>query len=175
MIPRTRHHISAIDEHAEDDYEHDTIAERYTVVSKDEANVISSRVVGSDEWPDTEGNVDDVLRAVEWMHAPVLDLDFPAMLVPSSTPGHFHLYLERQMPWPLYEAMLRALGDAGVLQRGYVNASIARGATFVRDPESSKPEDGGRRLCGNVVTHEPHTFVADAPARMYHCSGDYPF
>lgn len=65
-------------------------------------------------------------------HAPVLDLDFPARLVESSTPGHFHLYLEREMDWDTYSELLAALANAGILEQGYVRAMLSRGATYVR-------------------------------------------
>lgn len=67
-------------------------------------------------------------------HRPVLDLDFPAALIPSTTPGHFHLYLDKPMPWPKYKALIKALADAGIIERGYASASIARRYTSVRLP-----------------------------------------
>jgi len=70
----------------------------------------------------------------EGTHRPVLDLDFHAQLIPSSTPGHFHLYLDKEMTWEAYERLLKALGRAGILEEGYVAASIARGYTSVRLP-----------------------------------------
>lgn len=72
------------------------------------------------------------------LHYPVLDLDFGAYVVPSSTPGHFHLYLERAMPWDTYAGLLVALAEAGVIERGYADACLARGMTFVRMPGVSK-------------------------------------
>ncbi len=73
------------------------------------------------------------------LHSPVLDIDFPARLVPSSTPGHFHLYLDGlSMTWLDYEKLLTALAAAGVVQEGYVHASIARKATAVRVPGCKK-------------------------------------
>lgn len=75
------------------------------------------------------------------MHAPVLDLDFPAYLVPSSTPGHSHLYLERPMSEDQYFALLTALGEAGILEKGYVNACIARGFSVVRTPWTTKEKE----------------------------------
>lgn len=68
------------------------------------------------------------------LHMPVLDIDFAAELVPSRTPGHFHLYLDKPMTWGTYRNLLRALADAGVIEPGYASASIERGATFVRKP-----------------------------------------
>jgi hypothetical protein len=68
-------------------------------------------------------------------HSPVLDLDFPARLVPSSTPGHFHLYLEGlEIDWETYAELLTALAKAGVIEDGYAAASVARRASFVRKP-----------------------------------------
>jgi hypothetical protein len=81
------------------------------------ANVLTSRVAGS-----------------TWQHRPVLDIDFPAKLVPSSTPGHFHLYLDCPMDWETYETLLVDLAGAGVIQPGYAAASISRKATSVRLP-----------------------------------------
>ena len=67
-------------------------------------------------------------------HAPVLDIDFGAQLIPSSTPGHFHLYVDKAMTWRNYRRLLKALGNAGVLEPGYVRASIRRGHSAVRKP-----------------------------------------
>lgn len=73
------------------------------------------------------------------LHSPVLDIDFQAKLVPSSTPGHYHLYLDGlQLPWYRYCKLLMALAEAGVISRYYADISIARQATFVRLPGVSK-------------------------------------
>ncbi len=66
------------------------------------------------------------------LHRPVLDIDFPARLVPSSTEGHFHLYLEVALPEADYLELVRALGRAHILSPFYVKASEVRGATFCR-------------------------------------------
>lgn len=71
-------------------------------------------------------------------HAPALDIDIPSRLVPSSTPGHFHLYLEHQMTWRRYKRLLRALYKAGIIQRGFYKLSVKRGATFLRKPGVKK-------------------------------------
>ncbi len=127
MIPRTRHSISRIDEIPDGEYSGDE-EERDVVVSKAAGNVISSRIV--DSFDPATG---------EYMHAPVLDIDFPAALIPSSTPGHFHLYLDKPMTWTQYERILKALALGDVIEQGYREASRARKATFVRDPEIVKP------------------------------------
>jgi hypothetical protein len=73
-------------------------------------------------------------------HRPVLDIDFPAAVIASSTPGHFHLYLDKEMPWDTYQELLRALEAAGLVEPGYVGASIERQYTSVRLPWIRKQE-----------------------------------
>lgn len=85
----------------------------------DEANLIASRVQG-DPYGDT--------------HKVVIDLDMPAQLIPSSTPGHFHLLIDAAMPWSAYLDLLRAMMRCGLLEPGYVSASEERGYTAVRLP-----------------------------------------
>jgi hypothetical protein len=72
--------------------------------------------------------------AMEVIHKPVLDIDFPVKVVPSSTPGHCHLYLDRELTWPQYARLLRVMAEVGLVEPGYVNASIERRHTAVRLP-----------------------------------------
>lgn len=74
-------------------------------------------------------------------HKVIIDLDIPAKLIPSSTEGHFHLYIDHEMTWEDYKKLLDALVDAGLIQEGYRGASAARGYTAVRLPWVRK-EDG---------------------------------
>ena len=67
-------------------------------------------------------------------HAPVLDIDVPSEWVPSSTPGHAHLYIDVPMTWWRYKRLLKALAKAGIIEKSYVKVSIARGHTDVRVP-----------------------------------------
>lgn len=91
------------------------------VVDLDEANIICSDALGWSEW-----------------HYPVIDIDFPIKAIPSSTPGHFHLYIDMPIPWEKYMTILEAMADAGIVQPGYVAASIRRGHTDVRLPWCAK-------------------------------------
>lgn len=95
--------------------------EYHCAVNEDDANVVSSRI------DDGSGN-----------HAPVLDIDFPAKLVPSSTADHYHLYLDTIVSWESYEKLLVALEDCGIISKGYMTASIARKATYVRKKDVLK-------------------------------------
>lgn len=84
------------------------------------------------------------------LHAPALDIDIPAWLIPSSTPGHQHLYMDVAMPWRRYKRLLKALAKAGIIEKGYAKASIRRRHTAVRVPWLKKPalEPMGREQKG---------------------------
>ncbi|WGM21837.1 hypothetical protein QEH68_06595 [Paenarthrobacter sp. OM7] len=72
------------------------------------------------------------------LHRPVFDVDFPVSAIPSSTPGHFHLYLDKELTWLQYRRLLEALNFAGIIEGGYLQASVARGFTSVRMPSVKK-------------------------------------
>lgn len=109
-----------------DDYSGDDAV----TTSEQEANIVTSQLPVFDKATGFE------------LHAPVLDIDFGAQLLPSSTPGHFHLYFEKAMTWDKYCGLLRALGDVGILEAGYVKASLRRGYSSVRKPGVYKQEEG---------------------------------
>jgi len=67
-------------------------------------------------------------------HKPVLDIDMPVKIFPSSTEGHFHLFIDKEMSWEDYCKLMNVMAEVGILEQGYVNASIARGCSAVRLP-----------------------------------------
>lgn len=67
-------------------------------------------------------------------HKVIIDLDIPAQLIPSTTPGHFHLYIDHEMGKDAYFKLIAALVEAGLVEPGYLGASEARGYTAVRLP-----------------------------------------
>lgn len=73
-----------------------------------------------------------------YAHMPVLDIDVPIAVIPSSTPGHSHLFIGVEMEWSVYAKLIYAMADAGILENGYVDASDARGFTAVRLPWVTK-------------------------------------
>lgn len=97
----------------------------------DQANVITSRMVDPAA-PESD--------PFEIRHQVVLDIDHPAQLVESSTPGHSHLYIQVPggIPTGHYFKLLEALFDAGVIEKGYLAASSKRGFSCVRLPWVSK-------------------------------------
>jgi hypothetical protein len=81
-------------------------------------------------------------------HRVVLDIDHPAILLDSTTPGHHHLYIDKEMTWGQYKLLLIVLGEVGLLEDGYVNACLERGFSAVRLPWVKKQdlEDRERKL-----------------------------
>lgn len=61
-----------------------------------------------------------------------IPLRVPGELVPSTS--NSHLYLDVELRWPEYKKLLVAARRAGLLERGYVGASIAREGTHLRLP-----------------------------------------
>ena len=102
---------------------------RYDTLNVDEAQVMTSMLGMFGNATDEGG------KPLKFgTHKVVLDIDLPAQLIPSSTPGHYHLIIDREVTWEHYAAMLITMGAAGILEPGYVGASLARGYTAVRLP-----------------------------------------
>lgn len=72
------------------------------------------------------------------IHLPVFDIDYGARLIPSSTEGHYHLYLDRPCKWRDYRRVLKAMAKAGLIQKGFADHSIRRKEAFVRKPGVKK-------------------------------------
>lgn len=68
------------------------------------------------------------------LHRPVVDVDLPVKVLPSTTPGHGHLYIDKPMTWSTYLRLLDALVEAELVEPGYVAAARQRGHTAVRVP-----------------------------------------
>jgi hypothetical protein len=74
-------------------------------------------------------------------HAPVLDLDYNARLVRSTSHRHWHLYLDGvSLPWWKYRVVLKTLAWAGIIEDGFYRAAVIRKRTQVRLPHIKKPE-----------------------------------
>ncbi len=92
---------------------------RYTAI---QANVVSSHLGSSG------------------LHAPIIDLDYPHKYIPSTTPGHGHLYLDVPISrWRMF-VLLWGLYVGGVIEFGNFWWSLRRGGTFVRRPNIKKTE-----------------------------------
>jgi hypothetical protein len=121
QVLRTFADPKAVAEHKEGDYDNPEPENEVAIL--EDADIITSKVEGENDW-----------------HKPILDIDFGAQLIPSSTPGHFHLYLDKAMSWYQYKKLLSALRQAGIIEPGYQQASVNRGYSAVRLPWIDKPK-----------------------------------
>jgi hypothetical protein len=103
----------------------------------------SRRRANRDDLKPVEAELEDIVVSSlrnDGRHSPVLDIDYQARLLPSATPGHFHLYLDGiSLPWWKYQVLLKVLAWAGVIERGYYRHSVGRQMTCVRAAHVPKP------------------------------------
>ena len=82
----------------------------------------------------------------EVRHVVALDVDYPVHVVESSTPGHFHVYLD--VPGGIthdgYMALLALLGHLRIVEPNYASVSIQRGHSDLRLPWVKKGNEPGR-------------------------------
>lgn len=65
-------------------------------------------------------------------HMPAIDIDLPIRVKPSSTEGHFHLFIDKKIPAEKYWELLRVMADCGIVEQGFYELSVARGSSFLR-------------------------------------------
>lgn len=107
-----------------------------TTVRDPQAEAASSRLAPRTAW--IRGQEKDGHE----MHYLMLDIDAPAALIPSSTAGHYHLYIGITMSWTRQLLpLLKALRDAKIIEEGFYYASEKRRATFLRLPWIKKGEE----------------------------------
>lgn len=102
-------------------YSHDNNNSDTDDLSK--ANLISSKVKGTTR------------------HKPIFDLDFEAALLPSSTEGHYHLYLDKELTNDQMERLVRVLHEIGILAQGNLNQWTRNKAQFLRVPWVRKTKE----------------------------------
>lgn len=94
--------------------------------SIEDATLISSEIFRTSE-----------KREDTW-HQVLLDLDMSAKIVPSSTPGHGHLYINKVLRHDQYYYLLTALRNAGIIESGIVKQFEKHGCTTLRLPHVKK-------------------------------------
>lgn len=96
------------------------------VETEEEANLRSSEV--SIGWVGKT-----FIKFREELHAPALDIDkIHCELIPSSTKGNWHLYIDKPMPWEDYVKLLKVLVDVGIIEEGFYTQSMAEGRSTLR-------------------------------------------
>lgn len=124
-----------------DDYQNEHYREVEFRPTIDDANVTTSKVFAKDS-----------------IHKLIIDIDMPAQLIPSTTPGHFHLYVDHEMPWHDYVKLLEVLAAVGIIERGYLGASQARGYTSVRLPWVKKESANQPMIESVIKSSNPEPF-----------------
>lgn len=76
-------------------------------------------------------------------HRPVLDIDMACVVLPSTTPGHHHLFIDKVMTAEDYEKLLSVLVEVGIIQKGIWDLQWKQdGQTAARLPHIKKePKD----------------------------------
>lgn len=100
----------------------------------DEATLVTSQLRETEDQPDNHN-----------LHWPVLDLDLPTILLPSSTNGHYHLVIKHAISWDEYVVLLETLSSMGIIEQGYANVSITRGYSAIRRPGVTKEMTPNRK------------------------------
>lgn len=153
-MPRRKHPfpgnvLQTVSAFASPDVNDDEAGRRFTT-RLPEAAVVTSL------FNELDKDVDEIGTGHASAHRPVLDIDFPVHVIPSTTPGHYHLYLDIPMSWETYSELLIALAKAGVIEHGYESASKRRGFTAVRVPwVEKKLEPISCFRCGRAPSEIP--------------------
>ena len=112
------------------DFDAEPPEEGYTrpseIADLDQANLITSKLA-------VQPNYAFENPDAQW-HKPVLDIDLPITVLPSSTPGHHHLFIDAGITWDEYIELLELLARLNIIEQGYLFASKERGYTCVRLP-----------------------------------------
>lgn len=110
--------------------------------------------VDADAWQ----HVQEFLASMDWAEpSPTATILFtvPVNVIESSTPGHFHLYIEAPLSWGAYRELLELCRAANIILGSVVPLSIDRGQTFLLKPGLSKADIRDEQLemfgeCGSL-------------------------
>ena len=100
------------------------------------------RPVPTKDGPEKGDLVGSLVAVLPWgrKHMPAIDIDVPCRFIPSTTPGHGHLYFDVEVEEGPYFELLSILGRCGIVEPGYVAASRAKGQSTLRPPWRKKTE-----------------------------------
>lgn len=115
---------------------------RRTTYSKRYLDEYNGRDVGGAPAPEPDiGKANLVSSEIRpGVHMPVIDLDYPAVLIASSTVGHSHLYIDKELTWVQYKALLDGLHGAGLIQTAWHDNALRDKRSYVRLPHIRKPK-----------------------------------
>jgi hypothetical protein len=67
-----------------------------------------------------------------------LELGVPVQILPSSTPGHHHVYIDAEMKWRPYRALCKAMVRVGLLESAFVDLMISHSMSMLLRPGLTK-------------------------------------
>lgn len=145
-------------------------------IDREEAELIKANVVSSERkgYPKDHpgGGAEATMDQYLPRHAILLDIDYPAYLIESSTRGHYHLYLD--VPGGVkhedYMELLGLLGRIGAVEKGYAEVSIKRGHSDLRLPWVRKEDQKlatAEEMSEAMNRDERYTPSADFPDSPY--------
>jgi hypothetical protein len=103
-----------------DTYEkHNVMGVAQSGVTIDEANLVSSEVRPG-------------------VHMPVIDCDYGIQAIASTTLGHYHLYIDRELTWEQYRALLHGFKAAGLIEEAWYHTALKDKRSYVRLPHIKK-------------------------------------
>ena len=106
--------------------------DRWTAVTEaDRATPESANVISSVLYDDGDTKI----------HLPLIDLDIEHFYVGSSTEGHGHLYINKQLTHEQYGKLLYALREAELIGEGIIKQYERDGGTTLRIPGVTKNDD----------------------------------
>jgi hypothetical protein len=94
----------------------------------EDANLLTSRIEAT---IDTE----------EEKHFIIMDVDHEAELIPSSTPGHYHLYIYHEVTKEQLDKFVAVAREIGLIQQGIVRGYKERGVLCLRKPGVVKGDE----------------------------------
>lgn len=67
-------------------------------------------------------------------HLIMLDIDHETAVTPSSTSGHYHLWINHSLDRDDWEKFIKVCAEIGLIEEGYAAASLRRDGTYLRLP-----------------------------------------
>ena len=80
------------------------------------------------------------------MTYPLLEFAAEFKLVGSSTSGHFHLYIKKEMPWKQYVKLLTAFYKANLIQKNFYQISIEDQMSLLFKPGIKKDKIKAKKI-----------------------------
>ena len=86
-------------------------------------------------------NSQNDVQCVGYSYPLTIQFKIPVVHLASSTFGHFHLYIDKELTHAEYKTLIEIFVDVGILQQGILRRFNTSGQTFLRPPGHIKPSN----------------------------------